>query len=67
MMKALRQFFRERAVARNRRELAQLERKLQHIQSLIDRGRLGGLTYWRLNSVCRRIQRLDAALASTNG
>jgi len=55
-------FFEKDPIARNRRELARCERKLQHIQSLIDRGRLGGLTYWRLKSVCRKIQKLDALL-----
>ena len=44
------------------RALARAEHKLAHIQSLIDRGHLGWLTHWRLNAVCRQIEKLDIAL-----
>lgn len=42
------------------KRLAKLERKLAAIQRLIEDGHLGGLTYFRLNSVCRKIEKLDA-------
>jgi hypothetical protein len=43
-------------------KLARLERKLDAIQRLIDNGHLGWLTYWRLNSVCRKIEKIDSQL-----
>jgi hypothetical protein len=43
-------------------KLAQAERKLKHIQCLIDNGHLGWLTRARLKAVCRRIQKLDGLL-----
>jgi hypothetical protein len=42
--------------------LALAERKLIFIQSLIDRGHLSRLTLTRLNTVYRKIEKLDAAL-----
>ena len=48
--------------SRRARALVRAERKLEYLQSLIDRGRLGWLTLFRFNRVCRRIQKLDAAL-----
>jgi hypothetical protein len=48
--------------SRRERALARAERKLAHIQSLIDRGHLGWLTYLRLNRVCRKIEKLDPTL-----
>jgi hypothetical protein len=38
------------------------ERKLAHLNSLIEAGHLGWPTYWRLNWVCRKIEKLDKAL-----
>ncbi len=35
-------------------------RKLAQIQALIDQGNLSELTYWRLNHICKRIEKLDA-------
>jgi hypothetical protein len=58
MKNKLRQLLR----ASSERSLARAEGKLQYIQSLIDRGKLGGLTYYRLNAVCRRIRRLEEKL-----
>jgi hypothetical protein len=39
--------------------LLKAERKLAHIQSLIDKGQLSWLNFWRLNRVCRQIQKLE--------
>jgi hypothetical protein len=47
-----------------RKSLAKLERKLAAIQRLIDAGNLGWLTYWRLNSVCRKIEEIDLQLSA---
>ena len=49
---------------RRARALVRAEKKLEHIQSLIDQGgwHLNSLTYFRLNAVCRKITKLDAAL-----
>jgi hypothetical protein len=47
------------ANSRHERALARAERKLVYIQSLIDRGRPSALTYFRLNHVCRKIEKLD--------
>jgi hypothetical protein len=51
-------------VTQRKRALARFEGKLDHIQSLIDKGgwHLNSLTYFRLNSVCNKIQKLDAEL-----
>jgi hypothetical protein len=49
-------------VIQRKRTLARFEGKLDRIQSLIDKGgwHLNWITIFRLNSVCRNIQKLDA-------
>jgi hypothetical protein len=59
MINKLRAFWRNR----HRRALARYERKLDHIQELIDNGHLRWPVYLRLNSVCRKIEKLDARLS----
>ena len=49
------------------RERAYYERRLAHIQSLIDRGNLSWLTYFRLNRVCDKIKQLDELLGPKPG
>jgi hypothetical protein len=44
------------------RKLAQAERTLAHLNLLIEQGHLGWLTTFRLNRVCRKIERLNEEL-----
>jgi hypothetical protein len=51
-------------VTKRQRTLARFEGKLDRIQAIIDKGgwHLNWVTYCRLNSVCRKIQKLDAEM-----
>ena len=48
-------------------DLIGAERKLFCLESLIDDGHLGPLVTWRLNSVCKKIKKLDTRLAALGG